>query len=107
MINQGANVREIKSVFVKFFKRHETTFSKFDKTSEQIIVELRFQLSLPPFVFFVVVVLYCYKALVRIDASCFAFVSSLSTCNVLRFSIMLVNHVSVLKIHACFPYFGK
>ena len=42
MINQGANVREIKSVFVKFFKRHETTFSKFDKTSEQIIVELRF-----------------------------------------------------------------
>ena len=42
MINQGANVREIKSVFVKFFKRHETTFFKFNKTSEQIIVELRF-----------------------------------------------------------------
>ena len=42
MINQGANVPEIKSVFVKFFKRHETTFSKFNKTSEQIIVELRF-----------------------------------------------------------------
>ena len=29
------------------------------------------------------------------------------TCNVLRFSIMLVNHVSVLKIHACFPYLPK
>ena len=42
MINQGANVREIKSVFVKFFKRHETIFSKFNKTSEQIMVELRF-----------------------------------------------------------------
>ena len=42
MINQGANVREIKSVFVKFFKRHETIFSKFNKTSEQIIVELKF-----------------------------------------------------------------
>ena len=42
MINQGANVCEIKSVFVKFFKRHETIFSKFNKTSEQIIVELKF-----------------------------------------------------------------
>ena len=42
MINQGANVVEIKSVFVKFFKRHETIFSKFNKTSEQIIVELKF-----------------------------------------------------------------
>ena len=42
MKNQGANVREIKSVFVKFFKRHETIFSKFEKTFEQIIVELKF-----------------------------------------------------------------
>ena len=42
MINQGTNVRGIKSVFVMFFKRHETTFSKFNKTSEQILLSSDF-----------------------------------------------------------------
>ena len=40
MVNQGAAVREIKSVLIKFFKRHESTIVKFSKTPEQIVVEL-------------------------------------------------------------------
>ena len=40
MVNQGASVREIKSVLIKFFKRHESTIVKFSKTPEQIVVEL-------------------------------------------------------------------
>ena len=40
MVNQGAAVREIKSVLMKFFKRHESTIVKSSKTPEQIVVEL-------------------------------------------------------------------
>ena len=40
MVNQGATVRDIKSVLIKFFKRHESIIVKFNKTPEQIVVEL-------------------------------------------------------------------
>ena len=40
MVNQGAGLRDIRSVLIKFFKRHESVIVKFSKTPEQIVVEL-------------------------------------------------------------------
>ena len=40
MVNQGASLRDTKSVLIKFFKRHESVIIKFSKTPEQIVVEL-------------------------------------------------------------------
>ena len=40
MVNQGASRRDIRSVLIKFFKRHECVIVKFSKTPEQIVVEL-------------------------------------------------------------------
>ena len=42
MINQGAIIPAIKAVFCKFFRRHESVFSKFGLTCNQITEQLHF-----------------------------------------------------------------
>ena len=42
MCKQGASISEIKSVFLKFFKRHETIFVKFQLPFNEMVAKLKF-----------------------------------------------------------------
>ena len=42
MCKQGASISEIKSVFLKFFKRHDTTFVKFRLPYNEMVARLKF-----------------------------------------------------------------